>query len=126
MEITSNLTLALLEDRIIEVNLTRKDINTRDVRIAIIITTTLTQDNQIEPMEMAREDNTIMKTEMTAMFKITTEDKDNKEAKERLPINLEIRLKILKEIKSDLEEIRTITTTVNERELLLSTARLRL
>ena len=108
------------EDRITELNLTRKDINTRDMRIAII--TTLTQ---IEPMEMAREDITIMKIKMKAMFKITMEDKEHKEVKERLPINLEIRLKILQGIKSDLEENRAITTTVSVRELLLSTARLR-
>ena len=90
------------------------------MRIAII--TTLTQ---IEPMEMAREDITIMKIKMKAMFKITMEDKEHKEVKERLPINLEIRLKILQGIKSDLEENRAITTTVSVRELLLSTARLR-
>lgn len=118
MEITSNLTLEL-EDRIIEVNLARKDkINTGDARIAII--TMLTQDNQIEPMEMAREDNTTTKTEMTAIFKILMEDK---EYKERLPTNLDIRVKMLK---PDLEEIRLITKTLNKRELLLSTARSRL
>lgn len=114
----------VLEDRIIEVPLLRKDIHKEDVRIAI---TMQILDNQIEPMEMAREDNTIMKTKMKAIPKITIEDKEHKEDQERLFINLEITVKIFKQIILDLEEIKTIMkTTMNVRELLLSTARLSL
>lgn len=115
----------VLEDRIIEVPLLRKDIHKEDVRIAI--TTMQILDNQIEPMEMAREDNTIMKTKMKSIPKITIEDKELKEDQERLFINLEITVKIFKQIILDLEEIKTIMkTTMNIRELLLSTARLSL
>lgn len=115
----------VLEDRIIEVPLLRKDIHKEDVRIAI--TTMQILDNQIEPMEMAREDNTIMKTKMKSIPKITIEDKELKEDQERLFINLEITVKIFKQIILDLEEIKTIMkTTMNVRELLLSTARLSL
>ena len=121
-EITSIQTL-ILKDRITEANLIRKDINIRDMRIATIAM--LIQDHQIEQMEMTREDSATMKTEMKAMFKITMEDKEHKEVKVRLPINLEIRVKILKAIKSDLEEIRAIMTAMNNKELLSSTARLR-
>lgn len=115
----------VLEDRIIEVPLLRKDIHKEDVKIAI--TTMQILDNQIEPMEMAREDNTIMKTKMKSIPKITIEDKELKEDQERLFINLEITVKIFKQIILDLEEIKTIMkTTMNVRELLLSTARLSL
>lgn len=115
----------VLEDRIIEVPLLRKDIHKEDVKIAI--TTMQILDNQIEPMEMAREDNTIMKTKMKSIPKITIEDKEHKEDQERLFINLEITVKIFKQIILDLEEIKTIMkTTMNVRELLLSTARLSL
>lgn len=124
-EITSNQTL-VREDKIIEVNLIRKDINTRDVIIPIIILTMLTQDNLIEPMEKIREDNTIMKIKMKAILKATMEDQEHKVAhNKRLIINLEIKARIIKGIKSDLEEIKVIMITMNIREFPLSTARLR-
>lgn len=93
------------------------------MKIAIIAM--LIQVHKIEQMEMTREDSATMKTEMKAMLKITMEDKEHKEVKVRLPINLEIRVKILKAIKSDLEEIRAIMTAMNNKELLSSIARLR-
>lgn len=86
----------------------------------------LTQDNLIELMEKAREDNTIMKIKMKTILKATMEDQEHKVAhNKRLITNLEIKVRIIKGIKSDLEEIKVIMITMNIREFPLSTARLR-